>query len=105
MKKLEKKLSELKGILGLAHKAGALIIGSDNLKGYEKKLYLLLIDNTAGKSLMREMEFLAKKRAVELLKLDSLNEILSIENCKVVGIKNKGFSDTIREKIETKTEK
>ena len=39
-----------KGYLNIAHKGGYLIIGSDKLDGYDKKLYLTLLDSAVGKT-------------------------------------------------------
>ena len=100
MKKLEKSLSELKGLFGLARKAGYVIVGLENLREYDKKLYALVVDEICGKSLNREMEFLAKKRNLPLARTKNLAELVDIENCKAVGIKNKGLADAILEKLK-----
>ncbi len=100
MKKLGWKLSDLKGLLSLARKAGYVVIGLENLMNYDKKLFLLLCDKSAGKSTQREMNFLAQKRALPLIFVEGLEEIVSIENCKAVGIRNKNFSEMIEIEIE-----
>lgn len=102
MKKLEKKLGDLKGLLSLARKAGYVVIGLENLLNYDKKLFLLLCDKSAGKSTQREMNFLAKKRGLGLIFVENLAQIVAIENCKAVGIRNKNFSDMISKEIESK---
>ena len=93
-------MSDLKGLLSLARKAGYVVIGIDNLSGYYKKLFLLLHDKTAGKSLVREMNFLSQKKGVCLAEVDGLEELLHIPNCKAVGIRNKKFSEMILTEIE-----
>ncbi|MGN1201426.1 MAG: hypothetical protein ACI4R8_04135 [Candidatus Caccovivens sp.] len=86
-------MNNLQGLISIARKAGYVIIGLDNLKSYSQKLYLLLVDKSAGKSLSREMNFLADKRNVPLLQMDNLSEI--IDKCKAIGVKNKAFADSI----------
>lgn len=88
-------MNNLSGIISIAKKAGYVIVGQDTLKGYDKKLYLLLIDKTAGKSLKREMNFLAKNKEIPIFEIENLPEISKIENCKILGIKNKNLSDSI----------
>lgn len=88
-------MDKIGGLISLARKAGFCIIGLDNLKKYDKKLYLLLLDKTCGASLEREANFIASKKEIPLVKIDNLSNMISIENCKFVGIKNKNFSDNI----------
>lgn len=95
IKKLERKLNNLCGLISIARKAGYVIIGQDNLKNYDKKLYLLLLDSSAGVSLTREMNFLARKHNIPLQKIDNLGELAGVENCKALGIKNKAFAENI----------
>lgn len=94
---MEKKLNKIEGLISISRKAGFAIIGQDNLKGYAKKLYLLLVDVTAGKSLKREINFLAQKTNAQLFELENLGDLIGIENCKVVGLKNKAISENIIE--------
>lgn len=93
-------MANTKEIISIARKAGYVIIGKDNLVSHNKKLYLILLDNTAGNSLNREMRFLADNRKIELIKVSNLAELVSIENCKVIGIKNKNISDKIIEYLK-----
>ena len=48
---------KIKGLINIANKAGYLIIGTDSLKGYKKKLYLILMSNDAGSSTIRNANF------------------------------------------------
>lgn len=90
----------MKGLLSLARKAGYVVVGLENLMAYEKKLFLLLCDKSAGKSTQREMNFLANKRSLPLLFVENLAQIVAIENCKAVGIRNKNFSEMIAKEIK-----
>ncbi len=82
------------GYLNIAKKAGFVIIGGEKLYNYNKKLYLALFDSTAKKNTIKVVEKL-KERGVSTLKLDGLDSIMNINNCKIIGIKNKNLSEII----------
>lgn len=85
----------VKGYVSIANKAGYLIVGADNLKGYHKKLFLVLADETGGKNLLKVAQYLKQNLNIELFVLKNLESYTGIEGCKIVGIKNKGISDEI----------
>lgn len=86
--------NKLNGYINISRKAGYLIVGSDNLKGYSKKLYLAIYDNSAQKNTMKVVEEL-KRKNIPVFAVDDLVEITGIKNCKIVGIKNKDLSEII----------
>lgn len=88
-------MRKVDGLISIARKAGFAIIGQDDLKCYNKKLYLILIDKTAGNSLRRESNFLSEKNNVPVIEYESLGKACGIENCKIVGIKNKAIGEKI----------
>ena len=93
-------MSSLEGLINIARKAGFVIVGGENLANYTKKLYLLVMDNTAGNSLKREMQFLSSKRNIKILNVENLSKLVGIENCKVFGIKNKAFAENIEKNLK-----
>ena len=93
-------MDKLGGLISIARKAGFCIIGQDKLKNYDKKLYIILISKTAGNSLEREMTFLAKEKNIPLLWMEELDNLTGINNCKVIGIKNKELSEQIAKIIK-----
>ncbi len=93
-------MGDLKGLINLARKAGFLVIGQDNLLEYNKKLFLLVADKSAGKGLLREMQFLARKKEIPLLFVEELGALIGLENCKIVGIRNKDFAEKIENLIK-----
>lgn len=93
-------MNKINGWLSIARKAGYCIIGQDKLASYDKKLYLILLDKNTGKALEREMNFLSKEKHIPLFYVDNLAEMLAIENCKVVGIKNKAISENLIKSIK-----
>lgn len=90
--------NKAKSYLGQARNAGYLIIGSDKLDGYDKKLFLILIDKNAGKS-SNKIALRHKENGVEVVFVDNLEELSSIKNCKILGIKNKGLSEEIKKNL------
>ena len=87
-------IDKIKGYINISHKAGYLIIGGDKLKDYNKKLYLLIYDKNALKNTMKIVEKF-KERDVKIVEIENLEELTSIKNCKIVGIKNKNLSELI----------
>ena len=90
-------LSKIKGLVGIANKAGYLVIGSDNLKGYNKKLYLLLTSDSYGKTIQKITNQLKQNTDCDIFtfSVEEFSQIVTIPNCKIVGIKNKGLSEEI----------
>ncbi len=88
-------MKTLNGLLNICRKAGYLIIGGENIKSNTHKMYLILLDKTAGASLRRELNFLSSERKIPLVEVENLAELLGILNCKAVAIKNKALSDEV----------
>lgn len=88
---------KIKSYLGISHKAGYLIIGADNLKNYNKKLYLILVDKNISNTLQKVINKFEGQIQVEII--ENLNELVEIENCKIVGIKNYGLANEIIKNI------
>ena len=90
-------LNKVKGYINIANKAGYLIIGSDNLKYYKKKLYLILYAQNSGKDIQKIVMNCKTKLSAEIIEIENQEfaKIVSIENCKIVGIKNLGISKEI----------
>lgn len=87
------------GYINIAKKANYLIIGSDTLKNYTKKLYLVLYDKNAQNS-VKKIVYDISHKDIKTIEIENLSELVNIENCKIVGLKNKGLSDTILEILD-----
>ncbi len=85
---------KLKGFLNICRKANYLIIGGEALSNYNKKLYLVLYDSSSKKNTLKIVEKFSSK-GIKTMELDNLDTILLINNCKIVGIKNKNLSEEI----------
>ena len=88
-------IDKIKGLINIANKAGYLIIGSDALKGYNKKLYLLLYDLDIGKNTQKIVnQFKLNTDCIVYGIEDCIYcKIVNVPNCKIVGIKKKGISE------------
>ncbi len=93
-------MKEINGLIGICRKAGYVIIGGENIKKNTHKMYLILLDETAGNSLKREMNFVANSKNIPIQTLSNLANIVGIDNCKVIALKNKALSDKIIETLK-----
>ena len=94
-------INKLKGYLNISNKAGYMIVGGEKLDSYNKKLYLVIYDKTAQKSTIKVVEKI-KTRGIPVVEVENLEELISIKNCKIIGLKNKNLSDIIVDIIEGK---
>jgi len=85
---------KLNGYINICRKAGYLIIGSEKLKGYNKKLYLALYDISAQKNTLKVVDEI-KNKNIQVIAVENLEKLTNIKNCKIVGIKNKDLSEII----------
>lgn len=85
---------KLKGYINICRKAGYLIIGGEKLADYNKKLFLVLYDKNAMKNTMKVVDKI-KEKNIQTIECEDLEEIVSIQSCKIIGIKNKNLSDVI----------
>ncbi len=91
----------LKGFLNICRKANYLIIGGEKLENYNKKLFLIIYDKSAKESTIKiASKFL--KISIPVIAVENLDKLLSIKNCKIIGIKNKNLSEIIKNICEEK---
>ena len=87
-------LLKANGYINIANRAGYIIWGSDGLKGYTHKLYLIIYRDDFGrtieKTLLRFNDILNIKLSEE-----EYNLVVGTENSKLIAIKNKGISEQI----------
>lgn len=94
-------IDKIKGYLNISHKAGYLIAGGEKLKDYNKKLYLVIYDKLAQKNTMKIVDKL-KEKSIYVVEVGNLEELVSIKNCKIIGLKNKNLSEIILNLIKNK---
>lgn len=85
---------KIKGYLNISRKAGYMIVGGETLENYSKKLYLVLYDKSAAKNTLKVVAKI-KEKGIKVIEVENLAQLCSIENCKIIGIKNKNISDII----------
>ncbi len=90
-------INKIKGLVNISNKAGYVIIGADNLKKYNKKLYLILYSNDSGKTIQKVVTNKKTLTNCETIEIDAqeFSKIVSIDDCKIVGFKNLGLSKEI----------
>lgn len=90
-------INKLKGYVGLANKAGYLIWGVDNLKGYTHKLFLILYRSDVTNTIQKTLNSFGDNITKISLDVDVFNNIMQTNNSKIVAVKNKGFATKIIE--------
>lgn len=95
----EQIINKVKGLVGIANKAGYLVIGADNLKNDRKKLFLVIRASDCGNGIEKVCAYSTTRTNCNIIVLqnDILQHIIGIDTCKVFGIRNKGISDQIIE--------
>ena len=93
---------KISNYFNIANKAGYVIFGADNFKNYNHKMYLIIVREDAGKSLLKEANFVADKTLARIYSIcvEDFKEITRLDNCKLFGIKNKGLSEQIIKLLE-----
>lgn len=89
-------VSKVGNYLGISRKGNYLIIGSDNIKSYNKKLYLIILSKNASENAIKIAMHKSNEYNIKCIMFDKeLSDYVGIENCKIVALKNKGLSDAI----------
>ncbi len=82
--------------IGFAIKSGKVIFGYDNLKLYDKKLYLIILCKTANDKYIQLAKNKQNITNCEICKTtDLLGNLIYKTNCKMIGIKNKELATAI----------
>lgn len=89
-------MSSINNYLGLCRKANYLVIGADNLKDYHKKLYLLVVCGELTKNINKIIQEKVLEYDIPCIYMyEPFGNFIGVENCKIIGIKNKGMSEQI----------
>ena len=87
-------LQKINGYINIANRGGYIIWGTDGLKGYTHKLYLILYREDFGKTIEKTINRFSEIPSVKLNE-EEFNEIVGSNNCKLLAIKNKGISEQV----------
>ena len=58
-------------------------------------MYLILVDKEAGKN-SKKIATRFNEKGIEVIEISHLGKYVGIDNCKIIGIKNKGISEEIK---------
>ena len=99
-------INKAKGYLNLAKSGGYVIFGTDNLKGYTHKLYLVIFREDGGKTIEKALDRLKVLNIEQIqLSIEDFNLLVGTQNCKILGIKNKGLSVQIIKNLRGEDDK
>lgn len=79
----------------MSSRAGYVIWGTDNLKGYTHKLYLILYREDFGKTIEKTLNSFNDDIPKYKLEINDFNAVVGTDKCKILAIKNKGLSEQI----------
>ena len=95
--------SKIETYLGFAVKSGNIILGIDSIEYTKKRIYCIIICNTASKNLEKDVFKISDKHRVPIVRVSqgTLGDVLYKENCKVAAITDKQLSKAILENIDS----
>ena len=94
-------MNKIKTYLGLCVKSRGLVIGQDSLKKFKKSIDLLVVSPTASQNLIDLAIRLKDKFKCLCIKTNlALEDLVSIEGCKIVGITNSSLAQAILTQTE-----
>lgn len=80
-------------LLGFARKAGKIIYGADNL---DRRVRLVILSAAASESVTKRALTFGERNHIKVVKSDKpLDEILFINNCMAIGLKDRKMSEAI----------
>lgn len=90
-------VNKIQSYLGFAKKSKAIVFGLDNLEKYNKNIYLILYVKQLSENSLNKLNKLVneKKWKMGVLINQSIDELLYVDNCKVIGITNENLADAI----------
>ena len=89
-------LKRANGYINIAQRGGYVIWGTDNLKGYTHKIYLILYREDYGKTIEKTITRFKESGALFIkLNIDDFNMVVGSKSSKIIAIKNKGISEQI----------
>lgn len=91
--------NKISGMLSIARKANATVIGLDKIKLQKKPCQLILVCSSASEKLKKEANYFQTKLKSDLIELDNLEHYIHIDNCKIVGINNIGIATSLKQLI------
>lgn len=91
---VEVNFKKANGYVNIASRAGYIVWGTDGLKGYTHKLYLILYREDYGKTIEKTLLRFENIPSI-MLSEEAYNLVVGGNNSKIIAIKNKGISEQI----------
>ena len=90
-------ISKIQSYLGFAKKSGSIVYGLDNLEKYKKCVYLVLYSDQLSENSLNKLDRLVSERKWKMgvLKKTTIDELLVVNNCKVIGLTNESLANAI----------
>jgi ribosomal protein L7Ae-like RNA K-turn-binding protein len=98
-------LNKVLNLLGIARRAGKLIMGTDSLIKVlpSKKIKLIFIAKDASLATIDKIDkkaYFYQVQVVNIFTTDELSKALGVGSIKIIGIADEGFAKSMREEIE-----
>ena len=95
-------INKIKAYLGFAIKSGNIIFGYDNIITTKKKLKLIIVSNTVNNKISTKINDFADSKKIKLINLSELSveELISRDNCKLIGIVDENLASAIIKEME-----
>ena len=96
------KVDKVKTYLGFAIRSGKVIFGVDKLFDSKKKVQLILICSTQNEKVTNKVVRYAKNENIPYIKLKDLvlGEMVSRDNCKVIGILDINLAQAVKNEFQ-----
>lgn len=97
------KTDKIKSYIGFAIKSNSILFGWDKIKESKKLPNLVLVCSTQNDKVTEKVHRFCKNTNIKFIKLNrdiTLSELVSRDNCKVIGIINNNLSVAIIKEFE-----
>ena len=95
-------INKIKSYLGFSIKSGKIIFGFENILKSKKIPYIILISSTQNDKVTNKIIAFGKKEDIEVIKLNDqkLEDLVSRENCKVIGVLDFNLANVISDELK-----
>ena len=90
-------INKIQSYLGFAKKSRAIVFGLDNLEKFNKSVYLVLYVKQLSENSLNKLNKLVNEKNWKMGELENqtIDELLFVDNCKVIGITNDNLANAI----------
>ncbi len=91
--------SKIETYIGFAIKKGSVVFGTDNIKYYRKKMYLILHTESISQNSFDVLSLTAERVGCQIAKIQDY-QILQLKNCKALAICDKSLASAILDNLK-----